>query len=129
MAIRKKNGVYWLENAWFPFNIGFIADAKSWDKFSGKFLKLEESYPDTAGRCQMLKDENGHLLIIITIQEWEERPIYEIAGLVAHECSHALDFLCEHIGESTPSEEFAAYTIQSFVTDIMEVIVTKRNKK
>lgn len=126
--IVKKHGAYWLHSGWFPFNIGFVADAKDWDKVC-KYLGVTDApYCPHSGQCSELVNEDGDLCIIICIKEWDTRSWAEIAGIVAHECSHALETLMRHIGEANPSSEFAAYTIQSFVQDIIECIEDERKK-
>lgn len=126
--IVKKHGAYWLENGWFPFNIGFVADEKDWGKVT-KYLKADAPYGTSAGRCTtLINTETGDLCILIAIKHWDTKDAAAVAGLVAHEAVHAFDFMCDHIGEDKPSSEFKAYGVQSFVREVLDCIEVERKK-
>lgn len=130
MALIKKHGTYWMDPGWFPFTIGFVPTAKGWDKVC-KHLNMKESPPycPHAGSCSKLEhSENGQLCILICVTQWDTRSWADIAGIVAHECTHAFEFMCEHVGEQDPSPEFNAYGVQSFVTEVMQAIEIEREK-
>ena len=127
--IVKKHGAYWLDNGWFPFNIGFVPDLKSWEKVT-KYLKAEDApYGESAGRCtNLVNTETRDLCILISIKHWDTKDSAAVAGLVAHEAVHAFEFMCDHIGEDKPSSEFKAYAVQSFVREVLDCIEIERKK-
>jgi hypothetical protein len=49
----------------------------------------------------------------------DETTVVEFAGLVVHECVHIWQEICERLGESHPSREFEAYSIQWLTQQVM----------
>lgn len=48
-----------------------------------------------------------------------------IVGIIAHEAYHVCEKIYKEMGEQTPSSEFAAYTLQTVVSDFMGTIARK----
>ena len=105
--------IHWFPRVVFPCAIGFCPDEKSWNKFC-KSKGIKEPYPTESGRCTLVA-KGGECYILIVVNNVRDYRPAEIIGVLAHECSHAFDFMCEQYGEDTPSAEFKAYSIQNFV--------------
>lgn len=102
----------------FPFKFGFCDSDKAWKKFA-KEVGIEDNRYIPAGDacCVQFETTNGYAAVVCVNgkRQKSERTKSCTIGLLAHECSHAFDFLCESIGEKFPSGEFKAYTTQCFV--------------
>lgn len=53
----------------------------------------------------------------------------EIAGILVHESVHVFQRWCEESGESAPSSEFQAYSIQNLSSRLMDAYVELVNKQ
>jgi hypothetical protein len=60
------------------------------------------------------------LAIIVALDNWAKRDLPSIIGLIIHEASHVIDIFMETIGETTPSSEFKAYSIQNVSQILIE---------
>lgn len=113
--------MHYLDMGMLPTYVGFAPDETSWNK-EMKRLKMSEEYPKTDGRCTVFENSSGKTIVIITINKRSEVTQAQVAGLVAHEAVHAFDFICKDIGETDPSSEFKAYTIQHITQFVLEKI-------
>ena len=80
-----------------------------------KHLKVDDpaEWPGT-GRAKVrsyIKD--GKLTCLVLVGDVSKNTPIEIVGLLTHEAVHVWQELCDHIGESRPSSEFEAYSIQT----------------
>jgi len=66
-----------------------------------------------------LEDLAGKRVCVVAIQGDSGRTGIEIAGLLVHEAVHIFQIHCQDIGESEPSMEFEAYSIQSISQQLM----------
>lgn len=57
------------------------------------------------------ENPKGELCTVVCLKA-ENRTGIEIAGLLTHEAVHIFQRFCRRIGESEPSDEFEAYSIQ-----------------
>ena len=60
-------------------------------------------------------------LAIVQIGDTSERASVEIYGLLLHEAVHVWPRIKQRMGETNPSTEFEAYSIQSIAQDLFEM--------
>lgn len=125
--------VVWLSCSWFPIALGFCPNQSAWDLMV-KEMKLpsqEGDYPHQSSMgnggdavfTSFVPRGNEYLPFgIITLDHEADlgREAGEIMALLVHECVHAFQFLCQVIGETRPSDEFEAYSIQSIFQETQE---------
>lgn len=58
---------------------------------------------------------------IVQIDDTSERTIVEVFGLLLHEAVHIWQRTKQRMGESEPSKEFEAYSIQRIAQDLFEM--------
>jgi hypothetical protein len=63
--------------------------------------------------CYTLENPDGKMCCIVAIRVKKKQDPNEIIGLLIHESVHVWQQFCERIGESNPSSEFEAYSIQA----------------
>lgn len=115
----RKNKIIWLEKGWQPVYVGFCPSRKAWNKLLKK-LKQSEPYPTSNARCTFFRHADGKSSVVVTIDSKTAKRYngVEIMALLAHEAVHVFQFICESIGESDPSPEFEAYSIQSILLQL-----------
>jgi hypothetical protein len=79
-----------------------------------------------SGRCEHFYYDNK-FVVIVTIQGMLGRTLAECIGLIVHESSHAADAFFESLGETYPSAEFKAYTIQALSQILIEEFISRVN--
>lgn len=81
-----------------------------------KHLKIKTSEPfintSQAHATKHTFESKGKQTVVVCIRDWGKRDVKEIYGLLIHEAVHIFQGWCEHHGESNPSLEFEAYSIQ-----------------
>ena len=109
----------------FPFTIYACLSAKEWDDIKDD---VGAKYDDWIGSdcIACAREIGGGSIVCINADEEVDLP--QLAGIVAHECQHSIQSLWKHIGESNPSPELEAYTIQSMVTFIHSQIILRQEK-
>lgn len=106
-----------MERGPFPLYIGFVPSRKAWDKFI-KSAGRDDEYDVKHGQCNFFESTDlGRSVVLICVNPDNKVGRLEIIGIIAHEVVHAFDYLCQFIGEKSPSKEFKAYTIQSWVQE------------
>ncbi len=63
-------------------------------------------------------------IVCIDFNDAKKETLSCVIGLLVHEAVHVWEVLCDHIGESKPSSEFQAYSIQiiaqRLISDFLE---------
>jgi hypothetical protein len=126
-----KNKTIWVPNmdGFFANTcVGFCPSEKAWKK-SIKKMKIDETYPTSAGHC-MAVDANGQEgrkqnIILVTIHE-DLDGNGDAINVLVHECVHVKQFLMGYIREEEPSPEFEAYVTQFFFQHLSEAYMKSR---
>lgn len=102
-------------DVYFPVNLGFCPGEKAWCRH----LKLigwdgSTEYPTHSAAFNTLHPKEGLPWGIITVADRIDDldDPTQIIALIVHECVHMFQWICDEIGETHPSKEFEAYTIQ-----------------
>jgi hypothetical protein len=67
-------------------------------------------------------------IVCVKLKDIKKRPICEVANILVHEAVHVWQQHHSNIGESNPSPEFEAYSIQSIFTTLFTEALERRNK-
>lgn len=121
--------VYWVELGFLPVEVGYAPNARAWDAALIRLGIPTEPYPTTDGRCVWWENvgPNRKDIILITVGERVKiHSLSQVAGIIAHECTHAWQHIRKIIGEKEPSAEFEAYAIQAMVQHVMFAHQKKR---
>ncbi len=119
------NKVIWLNRGAFPTCFGFCPSEEAWNSELKKFGIDEADYPHSDARTSHFSGSKiGKRACIVTIGEHcdpkrRSDPI-GFWALVAHEAVHVFQAIREHIGESAPSHEFEAYSIQHIFSELSD---------
>lgn len=98
------------------------------DKEFGKVLKhlkiprdgmrwIKNDYSDAC--VTYLQNKKGKLVCVVAIRPQKHINGIQIACLLVHEAVHIFQGWCDRTGESNPSSEFEAYSIQSISQELM----------
>lgn len=72
---------------------------------------------DRQGNASFVYSEDNHI-IVVQIDDSNLDDKLTVLSLIVHEATHVKQFLCEHIGEHSPSAEFEAYTVQQITHNL-----------
>lgn len=75
--------------------------------------------PQASATAHHLTNENGEIVCVVCMKDWERRDPLEVAGLLVHEAVHVWQEYAENIGESRPGREQEAYAIQGIAQELM----------
>lgn len=81
----------------------------------GPFIKTPQSDATT----HFFVDGKGNESVIVAMRSTKKVDPIAVAGLLVHESVHIWQAIKEHIGESSPSSEFEAYSIQKISQELM----------
>lgn len=127
------NKVVWLNNHGncFPFNYGFCPSKKAYDRVIREMeVKDAPQYPTSQGCTIHFEDRAGEVIVLVTVGEDDlKQSPHAVLMLLVHEASHVFDLLCVSMGEKRPSEEFKAYTIQMFASQLTASYIRTRRPK
>jgi hypothetical protein len=89
-----------------------------------KHLKVENPTPWVASGARATNhtfESDGRLTCVVCMSELaQESEGVEVAALIVHEATHIKQELMQSIGETHPSPEFEAYTMQSICQTLFE---------
>ena len=124
------NNVIWCDSGWMPFSYGFCPSEKAWNSAIRRLRVTDGAKPylKSGARCDAFENEDGHLVVLVTIHENEDQfdPI-EIMSVLAHEAVHVFQQMSRNIGENEPSAEFEAYSVQNILLEIARAYFKTRN--
>lgn len=106
------------------------ADSKNYARLCQQFCNYkEDGQPFPQARCQDAEDDTGIHVIVIGLERWDRSA--ESAGMLAHECLHATQFILEHrdITLSDTTAEVFAYLLDSLVRRATEILNRKERNK
>lgn len=82
--------------------------------------------PQAHATAHIFEGLRGGNAALVCLRGWEGRDPIEVAGLLVHEGVHIWQQVREYIGESHPSIEFEAYSVQAIAQDLMQAFVDAR---
>lgn len=104
----------------FPLWYAYVPDEKAWNREMKRLGVKNEPYPTKMGRMTLLTDDTGKTIALVTLNHEiaKEHTEAEVAALIAHESMHVWQEIMSAIGEQTPSQEFAAYALQTIFHEL-----------
>lgn len=80
------------------------------------------------GTTHFMLQEGKNLACIVCVDltEIKKRPISEVANILVHEAVHVWQAYCRDIGETSPSDEFEAYSIQAIFFNLFLEALRRR---
>lgn len=96
-----------------------------------KKLKCKEpvAFPSSGGLMEAFEGASGGLSCVVCIAGGKKRDPVQVVGLLVHEAVHVWQAFCDHIGETAPSAEFEAYSIQAIAMRLIEAYPNPKEKK
>ena len=126
-----RDRVIWIDRGWQPVAIGFCPNRKAWEREVAR-LNIASQYPEAAnkgGHTEMsVNDKTGEAIIIVTVFDGGDRDAHELIMTLVHEAVHVWQFICQHIGESSPGIEVEAYSIERIAHNLIEAYTKSRGK-
>lgn len=113
-------GVHWVDLGQWPQALAVIADKRAYNRFMrSKGISQPKTFPGrNGGLCQTLeRGSNCILVIAIGDQDQDELPV-----TVAHEATHAMRWILEHVGEDRPGIETEAYLVEHIVRGALKAL-------
>lgn len=124
-----KSEVIWCNRGWFSVHFGFCPDKKAWQREMKRMGVKNEPYPASDGRCVTF-ESNGKTCAIVTIgKHIDGKDSNGVIGLLIHEAVHVWQLVRKTIGESKPSPEFEAYSIQAIAQELIAAYSATRMPK
>ena len=120
-----------------PYHISLCTTEKGFHAVLKKLKVPKKDWPEfiteNIGACvYTFENEDGTLIAIVNMEK-SKRPKEEIYPLLVHEAQHVLEHVWEFLGETKPSSELLAYSIQNISQNLMESYKrqtsTKKGKK
>ena len=73
----------------------------------------------------LLENQDRGLVAVVCLGDVSRCSSVDVAALLVHEAVHVWQAFCEHIGDTSPSDEFEAYSIQSISYELMTAYANK----
>lgn len=115
-----------------PYHVGLCLSPKKFKKELKRIGADEDlvfiKSPQSDATTWIIKDGEGKEVIIVCVKNSKKRRILEVIGLLVHEAVHIWQTIKSNIGESSPSIEFEAYSIQAIAQELITAYyqLTKR---
>ena len=97
-----------------------------------KHLKVDKAMPYIAGHSATTHtfERDGDIVCIVCLSESSirRRPIGDTANILVHEAVHVWQAYRSNIGETKPSSEFEAYSIQTIFYTLYLEAMARRNR-
>jgi hypothetical protein len=122
--------VIWCDNAWFPYSYGFCPNEAAWRKEVKRLGVPHLKYPAADAMCTHMENTDKNLenrCTLVTVGHIK-RPARTILSLLVHEAMHVWREMRGTIGESEPSSEFEAYSIQNITFNLIGAYEQTRGK-
>lgn len=81
---------------------------------------LSTPYALATAQCFDNSTTGQRYVVVCLNPNLAERPLCEVIGLLVHEATHIWQEIRDHIGESKPSVEFEAYSMQQISQNLVE---------
>lgn len=120
-----------------PYHIALCVSEEGFHKVLKQLKLPKKEWPvfikESFGACvYTFENEDGTLIAIVNMEK-SKRSKEEIYPLLVHEAQHVLEHVWEFLGETKPSSELLAYSIQNISQNLMESYKrqtsTKKGKK
>lgn len=116
--------IIWMERFCYPVYIGFCPSPEAWRREMREHHKRDSDLPEYAcansdARTSYFQPTDGKSkqpIVLISLnlkfKARIRRAEPHALALIAHEAVHVWQFICDEIGEESPSKEVSAYAVQ-----------------
>lgn len=116
-----------------PYSYGLCLSEKEFHKELRKLKVPIHSYPAhtkyAGGASTHYLECGDDKVAIVCIGDVATGTKGQIHALIAHEAVHVWQVICEELGETSPSMEFEAYSIQQITQNLLESYQAQTMKK
>lgn len=126
-----RNDPFWIDLGFLPVQVAYASSQKAWNKIFRSLGQPTEPIPKADGHCTFFERRGkvDRATVIITMgKACRNYSVSQVAGLVAHECLHALHYIKTAIGETEHTQEFETYLLQAMVQGILYAHQQRRKK-
>ncbi|HXO68423.1 MAG TPA: hypothetical protein VN838_05620 [Bradyrhizobium sp.] len=122
----KKKVRYFHMGPW-PIYLGVMVGSKAFQEESERLTgkRDDDKVTPNGGMCVRYEHDNTLPTILIVIGDrWKDLTRTALAGLAAHEATHAVDRIFQYTGEREPGSEARAYLV-GYITQCVMTHLTK----
>jgi hypothetical protein len=116
--------VHWIDTGQWPPALALIADKRAYKRFireqCGDAAKDCPPFPPHNGGCCQKLVSGTQCVFLITVGKQDSH--IELARTLAHEATHFMRWMFEHIREEHPGTEAEAYLVEHVVGKGMEAL-------
>lgn len=107
-----------------PYHINLCTTEKGFHKILKKIKLPRDEWPvfvkESFGACVHTFETSEGILLAVVNMEKSKRSKEEIYPLLVHEAAHVWQHIRDFIGETSPSPEFEAYSLQNISQNLFE---------
>lgn len=117
---KRHPSVRWRPLSPYPYYLGFCDSQEAWDRWLRKHVKREEGTPlvvaSAAAAAMTIVTDCGQKMFSVNVnrEALGKDPAY-VAGTLAHEATHIMQFIHDEIQEQSPGQEATAYMMGDIV--------------
>lgn len=124
-----KDRVVWCDKGWMSLCYGFCPNEKAWNYEMKRLgIKPLPPYPTSDAAVHHFENAGEHRACVIVTMTAEAKTGTEKVGMLVHEAMHVWRAMKEEIGETHPSSEFEAYSMQCVTQSLIEAFEITRGK-
>jgi hypothetical protein len=116
-------GLHRIDLGQWPQLMYVTQDKRAYNRFMREKQgpKFKPFPPRNGGSCEMMTQESsGSCIFIISVGPQDDAT--ELATTIAHEATHAMRWLLEHIGEHSPGTKTQAYLVEHIVREGLKAL-------
>lgn len=130
-SILSKNKTIWCNQGWQPVKFAFVPSKKAWKK-TLKEMQVKSEYPKedaTVTHFNVVGSPHKRTCLVTVTDDVSDRcDSVQIIALIVHEATHVWQYILDTIGETKPSSEFEAYSVQAIVQELLDAYEKTRGK-
>lgn len=120
--VKTVDKVIWCNRLSFPYYYGFCPSEKAWKREMKRLDIAGGSYSDAEKKhsawAVQLTSAKNYSATLVCLGE-KPKSILWLYGTLAHEAVHVFQHIMERIGETRPSDELQAYSIEWITRHLM----------
>jgi hypothetical protein len=118
----------WCERYWFPYHYGFCPNEAAWKREMKRMGCPHVGYPTQDAACTHMESKATKNQCTLVTVAHVKRPAIVVISLLVHEAMHVWRAIREDIGETYPSSEFEAYSLQNISQNLIAAYEKTRGR-